>query len=188
MHFHARLMKADKNSQIPPTARPGDIILFYGPHNVLSGLISLLTRSKFYHVAMADHDHIIEAAPKGVMRTSMAEKHNHKFVIIPAPSDSVGRAALKWAEEQVGDGYDPADLLAIVLDRIFRHLHINLVRSDRYTCGEFVATAYAKAGMRLFPDIDCEAVVPADFARLLPEASTRPSAASVRSRLGSRNV
>ena len=68
-------MKPDKNPQIPPTARPGDIILFYGPHNVLSEFISLLTRSKFYHVAIvADHNYIIEAAPKGVVRTSIGRK------------------------------------------------------------------------------------------------------------------
>ena len=162
-------MNADQPSEPPLTASPGDIILFCGPHNALSAIISLFTRSKFYHVAIvAGRNDIIEAVPQGVMRTSMNSKRNHKFVAIPAPTASAGLAALKWAEVQVGDGYDPADVVAIVLERIFRHLHINLVHGDRYTCGEFVATAFDKAGLRLFPDIDCEAVVPPDFARLLP--------------------
>ena len=170
MGFVLLCKNADNSSKAGLTASPGDIVIFYGPHNPLSAAISLLTRSTFYHVAIvAEHNDVIEATPKGVMRTSMDSKRNHKFVAIPAPSESAGRAALKWAEAQVGDGYDPADLLAIVLDRMFRHLHINLVHGDRYTCGEFVATAFDKAGLRLFPDIDCEAVVPADFARLLPQ-------------------
>lgn len=173
MHLHDSTANADKSLQSGSPPRPGDIVLFYGVHNLLSGLISLFTRSKYYHVAiMAEHDNIIEAVPKGVMRTSIFAKRNHRIVTIPAPNEKAARAALLWAQAQVGDGYDSADVLAIVLDRIFRHLHLNLVHGDRYTCGEFVATAYAKAGIHLFPDLDCEEVVPADFTRLLPASSS----------------
>lgn len=80
---------------------------------------------------------------------------------------------MAWALAQVGDGYDSADLAVIILHRIFKMFKINHTVGDRFTCGEFVASAYEHAGRRLFPDIDTEDVVPADFARFLPEKLRR---------------
>jgi uncharacterized protein YycO len=148
---------------------PGDIVLFYGAHG-LAKLISFFTKSRYYHVAIAINSRdLVEAVPRGVIRCSLHSRRNAKFVVIPPPTHSVGTAALKWAESRVGDGYDPGDLLAIAFDRIFAHLHLGYYSADRFTCGEFVATAFHKAGSHLFSDLDPADVVPADFARLLPK-------------------
>jgi hypothetical protein len=61
-------------------------------------------------------------------------------------------------------------MLGLILDRMLAHVHVNYVAGDGYTCGEFVALAFERAGVRLFPDIDAADVLPADFARFLPGA------------------
>jgi len=145
---------------------PGSILLFNRPRG-LSWVISLLTRSPYYHVAIALNEaELIEAMPSGVTLTTMAKK-NEPFLVIPPPSKEAASAATKWAKAKIGDGYDPEDLLAIACDRIFGHLHIFLARKNRFTCGEFVATAYKEAGIKLIPKIRLEDTEPADFARLL---------------------
>jgi len=147
---------------------PGDIVLFYRPRG-LSQFISLVTRSPFYHVAIAaGDDTVIEAVPSGVRcRNVNPDGHKRSYVTIPSP-DGACDAALAWAKTQIGDGYDSRDLVGLVLDRMLAHAHVNYVAGDRYTCGEFVALAFERAGARLFPDLDSADVVPADFARFLP--------------------
>jgi uncharacterized protein YycO len=152
---------------------PGDILLFRDPHGP-GALVSLVTRSPYYHVAIAAGDgQLIEAMPNGVQLSRIASKEGEKAVVIPAPSKSAALVAFEWAKSKIGDGYDPADVLAIALERTFRNLHLNYTIGDRFTCGEFVATAFHEAGHRLFPDIDLEGVMPADFERLLREHDVR---------------
>ncbi len=148
---------------------PGDIALFYRPRG-RDRVISWLTRSPFFHVALCCAPHtLVEAVPKGVRKRDLrAVPDRHPFVIIPAFREAAAEA-VSWALTQVGDGYDTADLAVIVLHRIFRDFALNYTVGDRYTCGEFVATAYEKAGRKLFPQLESEDVVPADFARLLPD-------------------
>ena len=154
-----------------PSMASGDIMLFYHPRGV-ARLISFFTRSPYYHVAIAENpNELIEAVPRGVVRTSLASKGKARFVIVSSPGKEPAKAALHWAESKVGDGYDPSDLLAIALDRIFTQVHVNLVHGDRFTCGEFIATAFKETGVVLFPDLDLEDVVSADFARLLPKGN-----------------
>jgi uncharacterized protein YycO len=149
---------------------PGSIVLFYRPRGK-EWLISFFTKSPYYHVGlMLNQDELVEAVPSGVVRTALAEKRNKNFHVIPPPSKEAASAAVRWAKSKIGDGYDPADLLAIALDRIFAHLHIYVSAKDRFTCGEFVAQSYKEAGADLIPDIEVEEVVPADFARLLKES------------------
>lgn len=151
---------------------PGSIALFYRPRGTAL-LISLFTKSPYYHVAIASNEHeLIEALPSGVVRTALAEKRREHFYVIPPPSKKAADAATKWAESKIGDGYDTADLIAIACDRIFAHLHLYLARKDRFTCGEFVATAYEKAGHALIPNADPEVVVPADFGPLLEDGAS----------------
>ena len=151
---------------------PGSIALFYRPRGTAL-LISLFTKSPYYHVAIVlNNNELIEALPRGVVRTAIAEKRREHFYVIPPPSNAAAQTALKWAESKLGDGYDPADLIAIACDRIFAHLHVYFARKDRFTCGEFVATAYDKAGHALVPDADLELVVPADFEPLLARGAS----------------
>ena len=76
---------------------------------------------------------------------------------------------MEWALTQVGDGYDPVNILGIILDRLFACTTCSLTLPDRWSCGEFVATAFAEAGEDLFPGDDITTVVPADYALFLPE-------------------
>ena len=150
-------------------ASAGDILLFYRPRG-LGVLVSLLTRSPYYHVALAiDSKRIVEALATGVVQSNIASKRGERFLIIPGPAKQSAPRAVSWATSKIGDGYDPTDLLAIALERTFKRLQIHFVTGDRYTCGEFVAMAFTKAGLVLFPDLDPEEVIPADFARLLPD-------------------
>ena len=151
---------------------PGSIALFYRPRGT-AVLISLFTKSPYYHVAIVlNKNELIEALPRGVVRSAIAEKRREHFYLIPPPSNEAAQSAIKWAESKLGDGYDPADLIAIAFDRIFAHLHVYLAHRDRFTCGEFVATAYEKAGHTLIPDADPEVVVPADFEPLLARGAS----------------
>ncbi len=49
------------------------------------------------------------------------------------------------------------------MTRIRLHYHT----FGAYSCGEFVATAFTAAGVRLFPELNDDDVEPADYARFL---------------------
>jgi uncharacterized protein YycO len=148
----------------------GDLLLFFHARGT-NRLITMVTKSPFYHVALSlGGERIIEARPNGVELNDLRKRAGGEvFTKISAPGTKEEVfAATSWALTQVGDGYDATGAIAMVLDRAFVHLHINKVVGDRYTCGEFVALAFRKAGRDLFPDIEPEDVLPADYARLLP--------------------
>lgn len=146
---------------------PGDILLF-GSATGLNRVITWFTRSPYYHVALyAGDDCVIEARPRGVIRRDLRGREGaHDYVVVPTPQGKKGQA-LRWAEAQIGDGYDRLDVAVIVLERLFRHLHINHTPRGKFTCGEFVAMAFAEVGAPLFPDRAPAEIVPADFARYL---------------------
>jgi uncharacterized protein YycO len=147
---------------------PGDVLLFAHATG-WNRLITFLTRSQFYHVAIYAGDYqVVEARPQGVvLRDLRGPEGTHYCAILPNPEDKGGEA-LAWAKTQIGDRYDRWDVLVIVLEHIFIHLHLNYAPPGRFSCGEFVARAFAEAGVRLFPNQDNADVVPGDFARLLP--------------------
>lgn len=149
--------------------KPGDILLFYRPQGITPRLISWFTRSPFYHVAIADEDlHTVEARPRGIVRRDLRKREGgHTFAVIRA-SESGGRAALQWATTQIGDKYDRLDILVIILEHVFKHLRLNYkAPGNQYSCAEFVATAFGKAGTSLIPERSAAELVPADFAPLL---------------------
>ncbi|MEP6756642.1 MAG: hypothetical protein ABJA67_14145 [Chthonomonadales bacterium] len=151
--------------------KPGDILLFLHPEGT-SLVISWLTRSKYYHVAICqDTLHVVESRPRGVVCRDLRTKEGgHTFVVIPQSNGS-GKKALDWAESKIGDKYDSMDLVVILFDRIFTHLHINYKPpKNEFSCGEFVATAFEETGSKLFADIKSTDVVPGDFERLIPSA------------------
>ncbi|MCW3094689.1 MAG: hypothetical protein JWL77_307 [Chthonomonadaceae bacterium] len=53
------------------------------------------------------------------------------------------------------------------------HYLFNYTSPGKYSCGEFVETAFEKAGVRLLPDHDPDDVVPGDYARYVPPAERR---------------
>ncbi|HZT42089.1 MAG TPA: hypothetical protein VFA07_07860 [Chthonomonadaceae bacterium] len=151
----------------PRDPQPGDILLFHHARGE-NRLITLFTRSPFYHAAIyAGEGHAIESRPSGVHCNSLQGREND-FVVVPAP-EGKGAEALAWARTQIGAPYDNLDVLVIILEHLFTHLHLNYAPGNKYTCGEFVARAFAEVGVRLVPDQDVEDVVPGDLARhLLP--------------------
>jgi hypothetical protein len=132
-------------------------------------LISLLTKSPYYHVAIFEKDTFtIEARQRGVVRRDLrSNEGGHTWTVIPAP-DGRGEAALAWARSQIGAKFDRFDFLVILLDRIVARLKIHYEPFGKYSCGEFVARAFRETGAVLFPDLQDADVEPADFARLLP--------------------
>lgn len=168
---HTRAQHAQDNSLPgkPPTVpdpQPGDILLFHNARG-LNRLITGFTGSPFYHAALyAGDNQTIEARTPGVLRGNLRGREKD-FVVAPAP-EKRGLAALAWAETQVGDSYDELDIAVIILDRLCRRLEFNYTPRNKFSCGEFIAVAFEKAGLRLFPDRDMGDVVPGDFAYLVP--------------------
>lgn len=154
--------------------QPGDILLFFRPARGRDYIIRFMTRSPFYHSAIfADADapagHVIEARPQGVIYNSL-EGREQSFVIVPAPEEK-GAKALAWARTQIGAGYDRLDPLTILLEHVFERWHVNYVPQGQFTCAEFVATAYAHAGVHLVPGHGLDGIDPGDIARrLVPDA------------------
>ena len=148
-----------------PNLNPGDILLFARARRGRDYLIKLFTGSRFYHAALyAGDNQVIEAKPKGVACNSL-EGRDADFVVVPAP-EGKGDAALAWAKTQIGAGYDRVDMLVVLLEHLFVRFHLNVVPYGKYSCAEFVATAFDHAGLRLFPDRDLDDVEPKDFAQL----------------------
>lgn len=148
--------------------QPGDILLFHNAKG-LNRLITLFTGSPFYHAGLyAGENRTVEARTSGVVRGDLRGREAD-YVVAPAP-EGKGDAALAWAKTQIGDGYDELDVLVIVLDRLSRFLHFNYTSRNRYSCGEFIAIAFEKAGIRLVPERAPEDVVPGDLARFVPPA------------------
>ncbi len=150
-------------------ARPGDILLFDQPRGGLGAIISLVTRSTYYHVAIFERDTFsIEARQRGVVRRDLRTKEGgHTFRVIPAP-EGRGPVALDWARAKIGSKFDRLDFLVILVDRVVTRLRLHYHGFGAYSCGEFVTKAYTAAGVRLFPDLNDDDVEPADFARFLP--------------------
>ena len=146
--------------------RLGDILLFHNARGA-NNIIGWLTGSPFYHVGIyAGDEMVVESRTQGVVHDTLRDREK-EYVALSPPNGS-GPKALAWAKTQMGDPYDDVDLLVIALERVFKTLHLNYTRPGHYTCGEFVALAFKKAGQNLFPDRDTAAVVPGDFGRLLP--------------------
>ena len=113
----------------------------------------------------------MEARTPGVVRQDLRGREND-YMVAPAP-EGKGEHALAWAQAQVGDAYDDLDIAVIILDRLCRFIHFNYTPRDKYSCGEFVAVAFDKAGVPLFPERDLGDVVPGDFARFVPPPQRR---------------
>jgi uncharacterized protein YycO len=144
--------------------------LFSRPRGGFGVIISILTRSPYYHAALFDVDTFtIEARQRGVVRRDLRSKEGgHTWTVVSAP-DGCREKALEWALSQIGDKFDRFDFLVILLDRIVGRLHIHYEPFGKYSCAEFVARAFREAGCVLFPDLEDADVEPADFARLLPK-------------------
>lgn len=145
------------------------MLLFSHPRGGLGAIISLVTRSTYYHVAIFEGGTTtIEARQRGVVRRDLRSKEGgHVFTVIPAP-EGKGGLALDWARAKIGSKFDRLDFLVILVDRLVTRLRLHYHSFGAYSCGEFVAKAFTAAGVRLFPELNDDDVEPADFARFLP--------------------
>jgi cell wall-associated NlpC family hydrolase len=151
--------------------KPGDLLLFHNARG-MNRIITGFTGSPFYHVALyVSQERAIEATLTGVGYRNLRGEGN-SYVVVPAPKGN-GRAAVAWAETQIGASYAGLDLVVIALDKFFRFIHFNYTPPGKYSCGEFVETAYEQAGARLILDRDLDDVVPGDFARFVPAAERK---------------
>lgn len=150
-------------------AKPGDILLFSQPKGGLGVVISFVTRSVYYHVAIFEQGTTtIEARQRGVVRRDLrSTEGGHIFDVIPAP-EGRGGVALDWARAKIGSKFDRVDFAVILIDRLATRLRLHYHSFGAYSCGEFVAKAFTAAGVRLFPELNDDDVEPADFARFLP--------------------
>ncbi len=156
----------DEPAQEP---QPGDLLLFCNARK-FNRLITWFTKSPYYHVALYRGDgHVVEARPRGVVDRDLNGPDGDKsFDVISSPHGrEKGEAALEWAIQQIGAKYDKTDVAVIVLERMFKKLHLDYTSHDKFSCGEFVSCAFENAGVQLFPDCPAEKVVPADFAQFL---------------------
>ncbi len=77
------------------SASPGDILLFSQPNGGLGAIISFVTRSSYYHVAIFEGGTTtVEARQRGDVRRDLrSAEGGHIFQVIPAP-DGKGQLAL----------------------------------------------------------------------------------------------
>lgn len=166
--MNRRATRTPNTQQQLRNAKPGDILLFYRA-NGLSRLITWFSCSRFYHVDIyAGDTFVVEARICGVVQRDLRVPGGGRyFRVIPAPQDK-GAAALRWAEEQIGDSYAPLSVLALICDRLFDKWELNITQRNQFSCGELVVKAFAEAGVCLFRHRAAELTSPWDFARLLP--------------------
>lgn len=150
-----------------PTPQTGDLLLFHNAKG-MNKLITMFTRSPFYHVAIYDADNmVVEAQLPGIQHNNIG-RHSGDYVVAPAP-EGKGPDALAWAKTQIGDAYDRLDLVVMFLDHLCRFIHFNYQPHNKFTCGGFVATALYEVGVPMFPKDRLSNVVPADFEHLVSE-------------------
>lgn len=151
--------------QDSPPVKRGDILLFHNAKGI-NKLITMLTGSPFYHAALYSGDgNVVEAIASGVVNGNLIGREKD-YVVIASPHGR-GEEAMLWAETQIGDGYDFMDLAFIFLERICKIIHYNYTSASKYSCGEFVATAYDKAGVHNYPKSELSEVIPGDFAQFV---------------------
>src|SRR5689334_5060018 len=81
-----------------PTISAGGMLLFYRPRGP-GVLVSLLTRSPYYHVAIVvDSKHVVEAMPNGVVQSDLQSKRGEHFVFIPSAVQVIGRESCAVGE------------------------------------------------------------------------------------------
>ena len=147
---------------------PGDVLLFAHATG-WNRVIAAFSHSPYYHVAIYQGNfHVVEARPEGIISRDLRDPKEPHFCAILANPGGKGQDALAWAEGQIGGKYDRIDVLVIVLEHVFTHLHINYAPPGKFSCGEFVARAFQEVGIRLFPDKDAADIAPGDFCPLLP--------------------
>jgi diacylglycerol kinase (ATP) len=147
----------------------GDIVLF-GPDNTFGArLIEFLSHSHYHHVAIYDGDGmVIEAMPEGVNRYALGDRS--VIGIRPDVLPQQRKIAADWAREHDGDQYDTRGVILIAIDRIFPGLRLGTVSANRFSCAVFVAEAYLRAGINLFPNQRWQDLIPGDFTHFINDA------------------
>ena len=155
---------------------PGDFILTHR-HRLMAGLISWAQKRRFNgpdapfahwsHVALIvsrDGD-VVEAESVGVKRSPIHKYRSEEYHLVRLGSqlDEAGRrAAVAYAESQVGQGFGYLSLCGAALHLVFGW-PLHWMRRNHEICSSLVVRALQKGG--LLRDLDPATTLPADLAK-----------------------
>lgn len=143
----------------PKIHTPGTILLFKG-RGVVSGMIRLQTRSRYSHAALLYPDGItlIESwQGAGVRKKSITDFAGVDAFIVPGMTEAQWRDAFRFAEAQLGMGYDYRSVLRFVT-------RVGARDNRRWFCSELVFAALHHAGVDLLARIPAAEVAPGHLA------------------------
>ena len=138
---------------------PGCILLFKG-RGIVSGLIRLQTRSVYSHAALLYPDNctLIESwQGKGVRRTTLIDWEGVDAFIVPGMMEAQWKEAFRFAEAQIGMGYDYRSVARFVS-------RVAAGENRRWFCSELVFAALHHAGVDLLARIPAAEVAPGHLA------------------------
>ncbi len=155
---------------IPSALEPADIIVSTTSAFISSSIRSATSSVVSHAIIYAGHGDVIEAIGDGVVKRSLAAAIADASLAVAfrhvRMTKSTATAVIKFAEKQVGRGYDVTGIVGQAgyqLDRWFlctvrqvrncedRAAHANLWMSNsgRFFCSELVAESYRQAGVPL---------------------------------------
>ena len=130
-------------------------LIFATDGEPLSKVIRAVTSCPWHHVGVVFNDYVIEARFTGVIKTPIDEfKARGKHAIVDCPVNDEG-AALDFALNQLGKGYDLAGLISFPFRARWQH-------PSRWYCSE-LAAAIAEAGGSPLVRSDLNGVSPRDL-------------------------
>ncbi|WP_009965321.1 hypothetical protein [Verrucomicrobium spinosum] len=138
---------------------PGVILLFKG-RGIVSGLIRLQTRSVYSHAALLypDTHTLIESwQGAGVRKKTITDWEGVDAFIVPGMTEAQWRDAFRFAEAQIGMGYDYRSVARFVS-------RVSARENERWFCSELVFAALHHAGVDLLARIPAAEVAPGHLA------------------------
>ncbi len=168
-------LKPTPYSRVRAEVQDGDLLLC-SAHDPMSKVIRWATRTQWSHVAMAfriqsiDRVMVLESVEhfgvrtvplSSFIRTTSSGVSPYPGRILLARHEAFHgpsatrrmKAAAEFGFSRLGDPFSNREMLKIVLRVLFGRLNRKMPRSlgphDEFICSEFVARAYAKAGVKI---------------------------------------
>lgn len=139
-----------------------DVLACY-PTTWLSYLIWWVTKKKITHVAIViDEEHVMETSAKGIKISHISSVGKYKRLRCVYLDDVQREKVLEYVVEQLYRPYDYILILNIFLERTF-NLSLNWDNPNKLICVELVVNAFDSVGIKLFPDIEDDDIIPGDF-------------------------
>ena len=161
----------------PRDLRSGDVLLMTSsgslPARLLDLAIAWSEGNPFVHACLVGDGHLIDPGWPRVARQPLDRYAHCGWLFRVRAGEKRRMAAVRWAEERVGNPYGISEMLA---DAARLDLHIVLPswyrwRPQRWTCSGFVNQAYLEAWLRL---TDAPLPSPADLSYATLLVGPRP--------------